>query len=708
MLLSATETKSHIRKFRLRTILVVPIITPIFVMTALVGYLSFRTSKQSINDIASQLRTEIATRVKEEINQYLSEPQLLHEINKKIFEQNLIDLENHDAIEYYFWQQSRLFKNLGTIAYANNQGEFIGANGLENYVVSATQETGSTLRRYAVDNEGKRGKLLRERPNYDATTRSWYKTAVAAGKPTWAKIEPSAIGQRLDASAVYPIYDPDRNLQGVLLCDLPLSGISDFLQTLKIGKTGEAFIIEKDGLVVADSTTKTPFIPGINGDEPKRMSAKESPNPILRATVETLTNRFINLNKIDQTQQLEFLIKQQKLFLQVVPFQDGKGIDWLILIVVSESDFLDKINANINRTILLCLILLAISSTIGIMITRTIAKPILRLTKASELMAQGNLEQHVKELNRIVEIETLSHSFNTMAGQLTESFHLLEDKVKQRTKKLAEANQKISALNAKLTAENLRMSTELDIARQIQLMILPKLEELKIPGVNITGFMKPADEVGGDYYDVLFIDDILTLVIGDVTGHGLESGILMLMTQMAIRTLKESGEKDPIKLLNTINRSIYKNIERMDSDKNLTLVVLNYYQGTLNISGQHEQVIIIRNNREIELIDTIDLGFPIGLEPEISDFIQQKSIDLEPGDGIVLYTDGIPEAENINQVQYGMEKLCEIIRENWTKSTEEINQAVIDDLQNHIGTQKIYDDITLLVLKRQDTAIFNS
>jgi sigma-B regulation protein RsbU (phosphoserine phosphatase) len=252
-----------------------------------------------------------------------------------------------------------------------------------------------------------------------------------------------------------------------------------------------------------------------------------------------------------------------------------------------------------------------------------------------------------------------------------------------------------------LQSENIRMAKELGMLRQMQRMILPTEEELgAIAELDIVGFMEPADEVGGDYYDVLHTDDIVTIGIGDVTGHGLESGILMVMTQTAVRTLKEIRELDPIKFLDALNRTIYKNVMRMNSEKNLTLVILSYRQGKISISGQHEETIVFRKGGNIERINTMDLGFPIGLEAEIVDFINHTSIELNVGDGIVLYTDGIPEAYNMDKKQYGLERLCEVISQNWDKSAESIKQAIIGDVKQHIGEQKVFDDITLVVIKQ--------
>lgn len=267
---------------------------------------------------------------------------------------------------------------------------------------------------------------------------------------------------------------------------------------------------------------------------------------------------------------------------------------------------------------------------------------------------------------------------------------------------LEKANQQIIMLNAQLKEENLRMSSELAVTRKLQEMILPKDKELAlIIGLDIAGFMEPAAEVGGDYYDVLQQNGRIKIGIGDVTGHGLESGMLMIMVQTAVRTLLQNEETDPVRFLDTLNRTIYGNVQRMASDKNLTLSLIDYDQGKLTLSGQHEEMIVVRKNGLLERFDTIDLGFPIGLEEEIADFLSHKQVYLEVGDVVALYTDGITEAENEARQHYGVERLCEVIRQNVNDSAIAIRQAVIADLRSHIGTQKIYDDITLLVLKQK-------
>ncbi|MGD1910532.1 MAG: SpoIIE family protein phosphatase [Rivularia sp. (in: cyanobacteria)] len=324
--------------------------------------------------------------------------------------------------------------------------------------------------------------------------------------------------------------------------------------------------------------------------------------------------------------------------------------------------------------------------------------------KLLDLMNQLTIEQEKVAQRKSGYLQLIQIAGLTLA--LANFFLLLSRSFKRlqiADQELQIANSEIGQLNERLQADNVRMKSELDITRRLQQMILPKSSELEsVKGLDIAGFMEPADEVGGDYYDVLNLDGKIKIGIGDVTGHGLESGMLMLMVQTAVRTLQEVQETNPVKFMDVLNRTIYKNIQRMDSGKNLTLSLIDYSNGELKLTGQHEEVIVVRSNGELELLDTTDLGFPIGLDDQIADFVDQQKVRLDVGDVAVLFTDGITEAEDLHGNLYGIEKLCEIIQQNRHLTSAEIKDAVIEDLRSHIGLQEVFDDITLLVLKQKD------
>ncbi|HXE63673.1 MAG TPA: MHYT domain-containing protein [Bryobacteraceae bacterium] len=258
----------------------------------------------------------------------------------------------------------------------------------------------------------------------------------------------------------------------------------------------------------------------------------------------------------------------------------------------------------------------------------------------------------------------------------------------------------IKRLNEQLTRENVRMSSELEVTQRLQKMILPCDEDLRaFAGLDISGHMEAATEVGGDYFDVVAHENGIVLGIGDVTGHGLESGVLAIMVQTAIRTLLASGSYESRKFLEVLNRVVYDNSHRMKSDRSLTLTLLHYQDRFVTISGQHEEILIMRANGSLERHDTIDLGFPLGLERDISPFIGESKVPLESGDVMVAYTDGITEAINPEGCQYGVERLADVLKRSHSQPASRIRETVLQSLRDYIGVQQLLDDVSLLVVK---------
>jgi len=341
---------------------------------------------------------------------------------------------------------------------------------------------------------------------------------------------------------------------------------------------------------------------------------------------------------------------------------------------------------------------------VAALVKNTITNNLLTLSETAHALQQGDLTARVN-LSSHDEIGALASSVNEMASQLSLLVTDLEAQVQARTAKLNDANEHISQLNARLQDENLRMERELDVTRKLQQMVLPSEHELAaIPQLDVATYMAPADEVGGDYYDALLTQHNgqtqLSLAIGDVAGHGLESGVVMIMAQAIVRALHSSGQFSLADILQILNLTLYDNLERMRVDRSLTLALLTCSGNRLQICGQHESLLIVRASGEVETHSTLDLGLPLALEPDIRQHLNHAHFELAPGDGIVLYTDGITEAENCASQQYGLNRFITVVSANWHSGAHAVKDAIIADVTAHIGAQKVFDDITLVVAKK--------
>ncbi|MGF1492867.1 MAG: PAS domain S-box protein [Microcoleaceae cyanobacterium] len=239
----------------------------------------------------------------------------------------------------------------------------------------------------------------------------------------------------MGVTAAQPIFDPKGNQQGGVAVDLVLTVLSEFLSSLSLTSSGQVFILERSGDLVATSTTETPYIETPGSEEMRRLSGSQSQDPLTQETLNHLINRF-DLTKISEVEQANFRNDRGKLrFLRVVPYSNAENLDWLIVVVVPETDFMEQIETNRRTTLLLCLLALIPAVLIGYLTSRWISKPIRQLVGASEAMAKGNLGQEVRETG-VKELEILAQSFNHMGNQLRNAIGSLEDRVEERTQQL--------------------------------------------------------------------------------------------------------------------------------------------------------------------------------------------------------------------------------------------------------------------------------
>ncbi|MBF0200206.1 MAG: SpoIIE family protein phosphatase [Desulfamplus sp.] len=323
----------------------------------------------------------------------------------------------------------------------------------------------------------------------------------------------------------------------------------------------------------------------------------------------------------------------------------------------------------------------------------SLVQPVRNLLSGLKEIQGGNLKVQIP-VRVEDEFGYMARNFNMMADKIRAATENLEDTVMARTEALEAAMEEMAAMNRQLIETKEALWGEMQLAKKIQTVLLPRNSVL--PGYDIAVSLEPVEDVGGDYYDIISVAGHEWIVIGDVSGHGVTSGIVMMMVQTAIHTvLKGYPDTPPPELLSIINRTIYDNIQLMDVQKHMTIVVMTLEpDGVFNFSGLHEDILIWRRaTGRVEKIETN--GMWIGIEPEISGMLSVNRLKMDVGDCMVLFTDGITESR-MNGDFFGDDRLVSIVETAGRLSVTEIHAHVMQALEPYLKT----DDITLLVIKR--------
>lgn len=445
-------------KVPLKVLLILPFVLQIFTAVGLVGYLSFRNGQQSVEDLSTQLRQEIVNRIQERLNSYLSTPHMINQINADDLEIGKLNLQDIRSLERHFFKQIQLFDWTSSIFFGSEQKRFsLGAERTADGKFNLGYWDGKSPQRgfytYATNEQGDRTTILPIIENYDLGDRPWYRAGLKAGKAAWGDIYVwTAPYQNVALPAVKPVYEASGKPIGVFVVDLSLLDISNFLTSLKVGRTGQTFIMEKNGLLVASSTSQLPFI--TENGEPQRLKAIEADNALIKSTAAHLQAEFGDFNQISQTKQLAFEFKGDRQLVQVTPYRDQWGLEWTIVVVVREADFMARINANTHTTIWLCMAALGVAMTLGLVTARKIAKPILRLGEASRIIAREGIKQNLDVYKDrpvyITELRALADAFKQMAMELSQSFLALEESKEQLEERVEERTAQLAAAEAEL------------------------------------------------------------------------------------------------------------------------------------------------------------------------------------------------------------------------------------------------------------------
>ncbi|MBD2197732.1 HAMP domain-containing protein [Calothrix anomala FACHB-343] len=448
---------SKVKAFPLQMVLIVPFVVQIFAAVGLVGYISFKNGQKAVQELADQLMDRTNSIVEQHLNSYLAIPHKVNQINADAIAMGLLDVRDRQTLSKYFWKLMQAY-DLTYIGIGLTTGEGAGAARYDGKTITI-DDWGAKLpkngKNYATDELGNRT-IINNTFDYNNSQETWYSEPIKAGKPIWSRIY-SWNGDNdsyITAATGRPIYDAQNRLIGMVGADIHLLKLSKFLQSLDVSRTGQVFIMERNGMLIANSSNYQPF--ALVNQQIQRLRATEIPDPIVKAIAQNIQQQAHRFESINQRQKLHFKLQGETNFVYVTPWHDEYGLDWLVVVSVPEKAFMANINANNKTTIALCMTALAVAIFIGYLTSVWITQPILRMKLASQAIASGKLDQKV-DTNNIQELNILALAFNNMAQQLSESFTALEvskaeleDRVEERTAELKTALSELQRTQAQV------------------------------------------------------------------------------------------------------------------------------------------------------------------------------------------------------------------------------------------------------------------
>jgi len=426
----------------------------ILMVSGFIGYTAHRHSYRTVHEMALLLQREIANRITEHVLAFLDTPHRINGLNAKVLGNGEIPPDEPRSLERRFWRQVATFPSVSSIYFGNVNGGLVNsgreADGNSLYVIFTEANKAGTFFKFSVDDGGGRTVKTAEVPSFDARVRGWYTGALAKEKSTWSDIYILFTGQDMALAASRPVFGEDGSLLGVVSVDVFLSHIARFLRTLKIASAGEAFIMERSGHLVAFSDDEPAFIPA-QGDRPaRRVHVRESGNTLIRMTGGLLEEILGNGTSLDSVFQSNFRKNGENYLLHVSPLRDPHGIDWLLAIVVPESDFTAILQEGNRNALVLIALVLAFSALLAAFAARKITVPILRLNNAVSILARGERPGRMGIPSAIIEVRDLARSFNHMAVRLHRTIRGLNDEIEHR--RLTEAALRESEMKMRVQA----------------------------------------------------------------------------------------------------------------------------------------------------------------------------------------------------------------------------------------------------------------
>jgi sigma-B regulation protein RsbU (phosphoserine phosphatase) len=510
--------------------------------------------------------------------------------------------------------------------------------------------------------------------NYNPLQRPWYQKAISSKKIVWTEVYPDAISGKLMITCSKVVNDDQGEITAVVGVDLTIEDMNKNIINTKIEDSGYAFFIDGTGHLIArpeehksDPQWDEIFTVPLGGDL----------HQIKDGNFQSILTEMIN-NKKGFVQWQRGTSSDK-----FIAFDTATSTNWTLGLVISKDDieqeaktlFLQKIKKLSTYFTIILGVIIVLVVLISINVSKRITQPIKALDDGAQKIGTGNLD-YIIEVKTGNELEHLANQFNKMSSNLQRYINDLETITKQKE----------------------RIESELNIASRIQQdmlpMIFPPFPENE--EIDIFASMSAAKQVGGDFYDFFLINpNTLFFVIGDVSGKGIPASLFMVISKTLIKNEAMSGIS-PAEVLFKVNNSLNEGNDEM-MFVTVLLCTMDLTSGEVHFAnGGHNPPLLMRKEQGVEFVK-LDKSKILGVFPDKS-FSNQK-LTLTPGETLFLYTDGVTEAMNPDNIQFSEKQLHKTLSERQGLSVEKIEEEVQKAVKDFVKDAEQSDDITMLVVR---------
>ena len=506
-----------------------------------------------------------------------------------------------------------------------------------------------------VDNELKNNVLGSEEYNYFSM--DWFRIPYQTKKPYWS--DPyfdKGGGNCLMSTYSYPLIDKNNKVYAVVTADITLEWIVDKVKTIKPYKNSYMTVVSANGSYF-DVTTEE-----LLNNYTIYSTAKKTSNKQVMKIVDEMMAGHKGVNQFNNDGYQGFAVYG--------PLHNG----WSAAIICQYRDVLER-SLEMSKILgLVCLFGLVAMYIFCRRRVRKLTQPITELTVSAMNMAKGNFHAQLAEVNTNDEMRRLHDAFDQMQHSI---------------------NDYITELRT-TTASNMRFESELNIAKRIQHHMVPT-DFPERDDVGLYALLQPAKEVGGDLYDFVIRGNELYFTIGDVSGKGVPAAMFMSITRSASRFISGLDMKLD-EVMENINNTI---VDGNDSGMFVTLFMgcLNLQTGHLKFcNGGHNPIVVVPADGGEPYFLKQKSNIAVGVFPDFK--YEMQEMDLEKGSRLLLYTDGVTEAERSDKSQYGEDRLV-----GWAKSShgieseEGICKMLYADVKKFVAGNEQNDDITIMSIK---------